>query len=142
VTETVNCNGANSAIVSALSCTIPVSVLRAAPFSLPWGTNVFAKVIATNSKGNSTESNFGNGAIITTTPDAPINVLEDITKRTATTLGLTWTQAAFNGGAVIIDYRVSIAETGGSFSIMASNIITSSYTATGLTSGITYLFKI
>jgi hypothetical protein len=34
-------------------------------------------VIAKNIYGNSVESDEGNGAIIVTTPDAPINLVED-----------------------------------------------------------------
>ena len=86
------------------SCTIPVSTLRASPFLLPWGSSVYAKVVATNSYGNSLVSDENNGAVITTNPDAPISLTEDSTLRTKTTLGLTWSPAAFTGGATIIDY--------------------------------------
>jgi hypothetical protein len=37
----------------ATSCTIPVTSLKSAPFSLPWGSSVYAKVIAINLYGNS-----------------------------------------------------------------------------------------
>ena len=94
------------------SCTVPVTTLKAAPFSLPWGASVYAKVIATNVYGNSIESDAGNGAVITTTPDAPINLAEVVAQRTKSTLGLSWSSAAFTGGDVIIDYRISIAEQG------------------------------
>jgi hypothetical protein len=86
------------------TCTIPVTVLRASPFSLNWGTSVFAKVVATNIYGNSIESVAGNGAVITTTPDAPINLDENTSLRTKSTIGLTWNKADFIGGAEIIDY--------------------------------------
>ena len=55
----------------ATTCTVPVTVLRATPFSLDWGTNVHATVTAINAYGSSTVSAAGNGAIITTTPGAP-----------------------------------------------------------------------
>ena len=67
---------------------------------------------------------------------------EDTTQRTKSTLGLTWSQAAFTGGAIIIDYRVSIAQIEGVYSVLASNVVTPSYFALGLTAGITYQFKI
>jgi hypothetical protein len=104
------------------TCTIPVASLRASPFSLEWGSSVYAKVVAINSYGNSLVSNEGNGAIITTTPDAPINLTENTLIRTKSTIGLTWSQAAFNGGAIVIDYRISIAQSGGDYSVLASNI--------------------
>jgi hypothetical protein len=90
-------------------CTIPVTALRASPFSLAWGSSVYSKVVAKNIYGSSLESSAGNGAVITTTPDSPINLAEDTSLRTKSTLGLLWTKADFNGGAEIIDYRVSIA---------------------------------
>jgi hypothetical protein len=51
--------------------------LKAAPFELPWGASVYAKLKANNIKGESLESDAGNGAIIKTQPDAPINLAED-----------------------------------------------------------------
>jgi len=89
-TDTAHCDMSSSVLTT---CTIPVAVLRANPFSLAWGSSVYAKVIASNVYGNSGLSAAGNGAIITTTPDAPINLAEDYTQRTKSTLGLTWNQA-------------------------------------------------
>lgn len=116
-----------------------MTVLRVSPFSLAWGTSVYAKVIATNIYGNSVQSSAGNGAVITTTPDAPINLAENTSLRTKSTIGLTWSKADFIGDAEIIDYRVNYAQLGGSYSILASNIASPLYTATKLTAGVTYL---
>ncbi len=115
-----------------------MTVLRASPFNLDWGTSVFAKVIATNAYGSSVESSAGNGAVITTTPDAPISLAENTSLRTKSTLGITWSKADFIGGAEIIDYRVSIAQSGESYSVLATNVISTTYTAIDLTAGITY----
>jgi hypothetical protein len=93
-----------------VSCTIPVAALKAEPFSLDWGTSVYAKVVAVNQYGDSVESLTGNGAVITTTPDVPTNVAEVYEQRTKSTLGLSWVAPVFTGGAVIEDYRVNIAE--------------------------------
>jgi hypothetical protein len=59
------------------SCIIPVAVLRNSPYSLDWGSSIYAKVIATNLYGDSLESLEGNGAIITTTPDRPTDFIEN-----------------------------------------------------------------
>lgn len=75
--ELSNCNGADTVIRDAAQCTIPVAVLKASPFELPWGSNVHAKVVAWNTYGNYGESEVGNGAIITTNPDPPINLAEN-----------------------------------------------------------------
>lgn len=92
------------------TCSVPVTALRAVPYSLDWGTNVHATVIAINSYGSSTGSAVGNGAIITTTPGAPTSLSEVYTQRTKSTLGLAWTAPSFVGGALIIGYRVNVAE--------------------------------
>ena len=62
----------------------------AAPFSLTWGSSVYAKVSATNIRGNSLQSLAGNGAILITVPDAPLLLSIDSALTTATKIGLTW----------------------------------------------------
>ena len=120
------------------TCTIPVTALRSSPFSLEWGSSVYAKVGAKNIYGSSLESSAGNGAIITTTPDAPISLTENTSLRSKSTLGLSWSKADFIGGAEIIDYRISISQSGGAYSVLATNVVSSSYTAIDLTAGVTY----
>ena len=142
-TETNDCDGSDALIISSQQCSINVSHLRAAPFNLPWGTNVHAKIIASNTKGDSIESNPGKGAIITTKPDAPINIGEDLTFRTSTTLGLTWSEGVSNGGDVIYDYKISYApDDGSAYTVLASGVTNRYYTVTSLTSGVYYNFKI
>jgi hypothetical protein len=51
---------------------------------------------------------------------------------------LSWSKADFFGGAEIIDYRISISQSGGAYSVLASNVVSSSYTAIDLTAGVTY----
>jgi hypothetical protein len=62
--------------------------------------------------GNSVGSNPGNGAVTATTPDAPINLVENYEYRTKSILSFSWTEGIFNGGVSIIDYRINIAEQG------------------------------
>ena len=87
-------------------------------------------------------SDVGNGAIITTYPDKPINFIEFYPDRSPTTLGFTWEQAPFNGGAIIEDYRISIAVTGQAFTVLASGLTEPKYTAINLTPGVIYDFKV
>lgn len=108
VLETASCDGTDSSIVSSQTCVIPVTTLTAAPFELNWGDSVYAKVIASNIKGESLESEEGNGAIIITSPSPPINLAEDPTIRSYTTVGLQWDEP-YNGGASIFEYRVNMA---------------------------------
>lgn len=77
------------------------------PFNLPWGASVWAKVVAINIKGSS-ESTKGNGAVIVTKPDAPVDLTEETSLRTATSLGLTWNAGADDGGTPVLDYRISM----------------------------------
>jgi hypothetical protein len=49
----------------------------------------------------------GNGAIILTVSDAPVSLLEVYSERTATSIGISWSDGASNGGASILDYTVS-----------------------------------
>lgn len=69
-----SCDGSTTPIITATSCTIPISVLRATPFNLPWGVSVNAKVIATNIVNSSDASPVGNGGIILTNPDPPASL--------------------------------------------------------------------
>ena len=68
--ETANCD-----VSPNLTCTIPVSTLRAEPYSLEWGSSVYAKVLATNAYGDSLESKAGNGAVILTAPSPPTDLV-------------------------------------------------------------------
>lgn len=73
-----------------MQCTIHINTLIAAPYNLVGGDSVYATVVATNIYGDSAQSEAGNGAYYTTVPFAPVDLAEDITHRSATTLGLMW----------------------------------------------------
>jgi len=88
--ESTNCDMTSSTLTTS---TVPVTTLIAAPYSLAWGASVYAKVIATNIYGDSVESVEGNGAVITTNPDAPINLAEVQASKTKSTIGLSWEAA-------------------------------------------------
>lgn len=98
-------------------------------------------MIATNVKGDSIESQSGDGAIIITRPDAPINLLEDTSQRTKSTLAVTWEPAAYDGLSAVIDYTISIAEQGGSFSTLTTTTVTN-HLIESLDAGTTYEIKI
>jgi len=82
--ETVTCDGSDSTILGQSYCLIPIATLRAAPFSHPWGASIYAKVVAINLVGESIESAEGNGAVILTTPDAPVSLQDDLPVTSAT----------------------------------------------------------
>jgi hypothetical protein len=49
VTELTECDGSDALIMAQLYCIVYSSTLNAAPFSLTWGSSVYATVSATNS---------------------------------------------------------------------------------------------
>lgn len=117
--------------------------MNQAPWSLPWGSSVYAKITATNIKGTSTESNASNGAVIVTDPDPPYNLLEDTSYRTATQLAITWDCCTAEGGTPVLDYRVLISADGGEYSVLAEGLgFEHHYVATDLTPGVVYSFKV
>jgi hypothetical protein len=116
--------------------------LRAEPFNLNWGDSVYAKLKATNVKGTSSFTSSGNGAILITNPDVPVSLTEVYAQRSESTLGLSWSEGLYDGESPLIDYRINMAELGGTFSVIATGITVTSYTATGLNAGTTYEFKV
>ena len=49
--DLVNCDGMSPAIIQSLYCFVPMTVLRASPFSLPFEASILVKVRARNSIG-------------------------------------------------------------------------------------------
>ena len=42
--ELGGCDGSQSQIIASTTCSISVTTLRAAPFNIPWGSSVYARV--------------------------------------------------------------------------------------------------
>lgn len=116
--------------------------MTSSPFNLYWGDSVWAKVSATNEKGTSSQSNAGNGAIIITRADPPVNLAEDSSQRNHYTIAITWEAGAFEGGTPVIDYKVNIAEQGQAATVLIEGVTTFTATATGLTPGVFYEFTV
>ena len=75
------CNAeSDSNIISGRSCTIPVAILRAAPFNLAYFASVTARITSINSLGESTSSDEGSGASIPLPPIEPSFAFELETK--------------------------------------------------------------
>jgi hypothetical protein len=101
-----NCNGSSAEILSAAECEVPISTLTST-FGLPWGSSINAYVVAYNTYGFSQPSPTGNGAVILTSPDMPINLEEIVANRTPTSISIQWEAGASDGGTQVLDYRVS-----------------------------------
>lgn len=102
------CNGASATIVQNLQCSISETVLIAAPFNIPWNSEVFATVAAVNIYGTSGPSTVGGGAIIVTVPNPPLNLQNNSSLTTSTQIGFTWSEPSFDGGKPVISYRINI----------------------------------
>ena len=68
---TAECDGTTSDVITNASCRVSFDTLVAFPYELPWGSSVYAKIIATNIVGESRQSYPGNGAVLYTQPDPP-----------------------------------------------------------------------
>ena len=140
--ELTSCDGTNSVVLSAASCTIPIATLMAAPFNLPWGSSIYAKLTATNIQGTTPESPVGNGAIILTFPDTPTSFTNVPSITNGYQIGLTWTKGVNEGGTPVIDYRVWYDQAANNYIVLQSNIVATSLTVTTLSMGTQYKFKV
>jgi len=147
-TDTTYCDGTNAAIISNLYCLIPMSVLRASPYSLTLNTLVAAKVLAHNSRGWSTSSSANvAGASIQTEPSS-MTALTSGTTTSSTQIELDWVALTSpnDGYSTILSYGVEWDQGINSFVELlgeTSDFTGTTYTiTTGITSGTTYQFKI
>ncbi len=100
-TQISHCNGSDPTIAFNTECTVPLSVLTAAPFSLVLGQTISLQVTAININGNSPPSPVGGTALIDLVPDAPLNLANNPSVTLATQIGLTWSDGVSNGGTVV-----------------------------------------
>jgi hypothetical protein len=76
-------------------------------------------------------------------PDAPIELQNIVDVTNAFQIGLVWTAAGFDGGSPVLDFRVWFDNAeGGEFTVLASNVPQATYTATQMTTGLTYRFRV
>ena len=120
-----------------------VSTLINTPFSLAWGSDIYAEVVAINDYGRSLTSEAGNGAKIINYADKPVSLTETVSARTATTITFTWVAGPLERGSAVFDYQIFRAVASvGVYTSIATEVTSLSYTATGLTTGETYSFKV
>lgn len=93
-------------IISSTMCTEPISALMASPFNLPWGSSIYAQIIATNVIGSSANSALGNNAVILTSPDAPLNLENSPATTNAYRILVKWQPGVNVGGTPVIDYQL------------------------------------
>lgn len=138
----VTCTESTATMLSSSLCTVAIATLKASPFSLAWGSSIYASVAALNTYGTSPASTGGNGAVILTVPDAPLSLANNPLITSGSQVGLSWAQGLSNGGAAVIDFTISMKESAGSYSVLASAITSQTYIVVGLTMGSSYTFKV
>ena len=104
-----NCDGTNSGIISARSCTVPQSVLNATPYSLSIGATVIVQVEAQNAIGYSTPSTANTlGALAEYVPtQAP--TLSRGSTTSESQVEIAWTAISTspaNGGSAVTGYKI------------------------------------
>lgn len=88
-----------------------------------------------NIRGSSLTSADGNGAIILTNPDSPLNLQNDADVTTGSMIGLKWTEGVDNGGSAVIDYKISYTTGANPYVTLDTGIAQLSYEAINLISG-------
>lgn len=141
------CDGTTTAVRDFRTCAVPITNLMAAPFTLPWGAKIVARVTAINVYGSSVVSAptaSDKQAVILRSPDAPLNLANNLQITFGTSIGLTWSQGLQNGGTPVTNYTLwsDQGSNGNSFQPIASGLLTPSYTVTGLSLGTYYIFKV
>ena len=107
------------------------------------GDSIFAKIVSVNVYGESQQSLAGNGALIQTIPDSPINLLNDASTTTGYLIKFTWTEGISNGGSKVIDYNIYYDQGLGGYVLLAQKVTSTFYeTSTTLTPSVTYSFKL
>jgi len=100
------------------------------------------KVESRNAFGYSSSSSNEVSIRAAKKPTAPLNLANDATITASGIIGLTWSAPSSNGGSAVIDYQISFKTGTDGFSVLVSGIAATSYTASSLTSGATYTFKV
>ena len=105
------------------------------------GTSYLFRVAAINPEGTSPFSPASAEVIPSVVPGAPTSLANS--SKTATSLSLTWTAPADNGGRVLTDYSVEFSTDGTNWTMFNDGTSTNTYvTITGLTRGTAYQVRI
>lgn len=147
--EPVSCSGTEAAIVSNLRCDIPLTTLRASPFNLVLGDLVRATVAAGNAQGYGLASQVNTeGGTVQTEPAKTVGLTFDAASSSTTAITFTWTAPSgtvATGASPITGYYVDGAESAASPAWAQLGQVsagTESFTATGLTGGVTYVYRV
>lgn len=121
-----------------------MSVLTAAsPYALAFNQLITAKVSATNSFGEQTMSPANTiGALVRRIPDAMSAVTLTASTRDSMTVAWSALSGSAAGNSEVTGYDLRWDSASGSTIYQLSESLSTSYTVTGLTAGITYKYKV
>ena len=145
--DLTNCDAeTNTSIIQATSCSIPVGILQALPFNLLEQDSVFARITAFNDIGSSTASSEGNGGAVpidADPPEAPSSFSRNDAQTTKTQVAFSWSPPASDGGSEILDYSIEMDDDNDDVYVeVATGVTLTSYIKTGLSSGVSYRFRV
>jgi hypothetical protein len=149
--DTTNCDASDAVVMAAFSCTIPMSALIVAPFSLLQGDLISVRASALNSNGWGAVSTTNTaGAYVMTAPTRMNDPVRDSDSSDSQII-VSWdalTAEADTGGATVTSYGLEwdSGTSGATWSELAGHTVATlatSFTVTsGLTAGGGYLFRL
>ena len=142
--DLTNCDGSGATIMTNLYCIVPMATLIAAPYSQALDELVEVRISAQNSEGWSTVSTTNTvGALIRTVPTAMATPTRG-SSTTETQIQVDWAAltGADTGNSAITSYELLWDNNSGTANILLTDSLVTTYTVTGLTGGLSYLFKV
>jgi len=104
------------------------------------GSSYRYRVAAVNAVGTGPYSSATSAVIPRTTPNAPTSLAGTAGNAQ---VALSWAAPAVTGGAAITDYQIEVSVNSGSYSVITRSASTATnYTATGLTNGSSYRYRV
>jgi hypothetical protein len=123
------CEGTPEEVRANKKCVIKLDTLKAPPFNLQQGDTVNVKVRSKNVYGTSesTVTISDDSVVIKNVPDAPINLANDPTITSDTTVKFLWDEGFDDGGSPVIDYAVYYDMGIDSFVLLDSQVTSTFY---------------
>lgn len=144
-----SCNGADPLVVAALTCTVPMSTLTAAPFNYVFGNVVYVKIAAVNAYGAGSWSaiSSSSGVTVASVPTQMAEPTVDLASSTDAYVTLRWTPltGAAAGNSAVIAYSLYWDQgdsTRASPDTPLMDSLATTYVVTGVTGGAPYRFAV